>query len=120
VPGWDARWHTHPADVWIVGIRGAYLGKDDAGEKRVGPGDFLRVPAAINTGAAAIRRKAARGPLAINSKRQQFGLVLASAGDAAVACHGEPDCIFTQKRRRRYAIEPLFSKRDQVPGSQNR
>src|ERR1700693_1849756 len=44
VPGWDAGWHTHTADVWIVVIKGAYLYKDEAGEKRVGPGDFLRVP----------------------------------------------------------------------------
>jgi quercetin dioxygenase-like cupin family protein len=44
VPGWDAGWHTHTSDVWIVGIKGAYLYKDEAGEKRVGPGDFLRVP----------------------------------------------------------------------------
>ena len=36
--------HTHTNDVWIVGIKGAYLYKDDAGEKRVGPGEFLRVP----------------------------------------------------------------------------
>lgn len=43
-PGYDAGVHTHTNDVWIVGIKGAYLYKDDAGEKRVGPGDFLRVP----------------------------------------------------------------------------
>jgi len=43
-PGYDAGTHTHTNDVWIVGIKGAYLYKDDAGEKRVGPGDFLRVP----------------------------------------------------------------------------
>lgn len=43
-PGWDAGWHTHTADTWIVGIKGAYLYKDENGEKRVGPGDFLRVP----------------------------------------------------------------------------
>jgi quercetin dioxygenase-like cupin family protein len=43
-PGHDAGMHTHTNDVWIVGIKGAYLYKDDAGEKRVGPGDFLRVP----------------------------------------------------------------------------
>ena len=42
-PGFDAGWHTHTNDVWIVGVKGAYLYKDDAGEKRVGPGDFLRV-----------------------------------------------------------------------------
>ncbi|HKF06503.1 MAG TPA: cupin domain-containing protein [Candidatus Sulfotelmatobacter sp.] len=44
VPGYDAGMHSHTNDVWIVGIKGAYLYKDDAGEKRVGPGDFLRVP----------------------------------------------------------------------------
>jgi len=44
VPGFDAGMHTHTSDVWIVGIKGAYLYKDDAGEKRVGPGEFLRVP----------------------------------------------------------------------------
>ena len=43
-PGYDAGMHTHTNDVWIVGIKGAYLYKDDDGEKRVGPGDFLRVP----------------------------------------------------------------------------
>lgn len=44
VPGYDAGMHTHTSDVWIVVIKGAYLYKDDAGEKRVGPGEFLRVP----------------------------------------------------------------------------
>jgi quercetin dioxygenase-like cupin family protein len=44
VPGYDAGMHTHTNDVWIVGVKGAYLYKDDAGEKRIGPGDFLRVP----------------------------------------------------------------------------
>lgn len=44
VPGYDAGMHTHTNDVWIIVIKGAYLYKDDTGEKRVGPGDFLRVP----------------------------------------------------------------------------
>ena len=43
-PGYDAGMHIHTNDVWIVVVKGAYLYKDDAGEKRVGPGDFLRVP----------------------------------------------------------------------------
>lgn len=43
-PGQDNGMHTHTNDVWIVVVKGAYLYKDDAGEKRVGPGDFLRVP----------------------------------------------------------------------------
>ena len=44
VPGYDAGTHTHTNDVTIVVIKGAYLYKDDDGEKRVGPGDFLKVP----------------------------------------------------------------------------
>ena len=44
VPGYDAGIHSHTNDVWIVVTKGAYLYKDDAGEKRVGPGDFLKVP----------------------------------------------------------------------------
>jgi quercetin dioxygenase-like cupin family protein len=43
-PGYDAGMHTHTNDVWIVVVKGAYLYKDDAGEKRVAAGDFLRVP----------------------------------------------------------------------------
>jgi quercetin dioxygenase-like cupin family protein len=43
-PGYDAGMHSHTNDVSIVVIKGAYLYKDDAGEKRVGPGEFLRVP----------------------------------------------------------------------------
>ena len=43
-PGFDAGMHTHTNDVWIVVIKGAYLYKDEAGEKRVGSGDFLFVP----------------------------------------------------------------------------
>ena len=43
-PGYDAGMHTHTNDVSIVVIKGAYLYKDDAGEKRVGPGEYLLVP----------------------------------------------------------------------------
>jgi hypothetical protein len=39
------RRHAHAYErCWIVGIKGAYLYKDETGEKRVGPGDFLRIP----------------------------------------------------------------------------
>ena len=44
VPGYDAGMHTHTSDVWLLVIKGAYLYKDDAGEKRVGPGEFIRIP----------------------------------------------------------------------------
>jgi quercetin dioxygenase-like cupin family protein len=44
-PGTDVGTHTHSSDVWIVVLKGAYLYKDGAGEKRVGPGDFIRIPA---------------------------------------------------------------------------
>ncbi len=43
-PGFDAGLHTHTADVLLVVLRGAYLYRDDAGAKRVGPGDFMRIP----------------------------------------------------------------------------
>lgn len=42
--GEDSGMHTHTNDVWIVVLKGAYLYKDEAGEKRVAAGDFLRVP----------------------------------------------------------------------------
>jgi quercetin dioxygenase-like cupin family protein len=43
-PGYDAGMHTHTADVSCVVIKGAYLYKDDAGEKRVGPGEYISIP----------------------------------------------------------------------------
>jgi quercetin dioxygenase-like cupin family protein len=36
--------HIHTSDVWLVVIKGAYLYKDEVAEKRVGPGDFIRIP----------------------------------------------------------------------------
>src|SRR5579863_3439617 len=43
-PGNDAGMHSHTSDISIVVLKGAYLYKDDAGEKRVGPGEYLFVP----------------------------------------------------------------------------
>ena len=43
-PGQDNGMHTHTNDVSIVVLKGAYLYKDEAGEKRVAAGDFLLVP----------------------------------------------------------------------------
>jgi quercetin dioxygenase-like cupin family protein len=43
-PGHDSGMHTHTNDLWLVVIKGAYLYRDEAGEKRVGPGDFIRIP----------------------------------------------------------------------------
>ncbi len=43
-PGFDAGLHTHTNDVLLVVLRGAYLYRDEAGDKRVGPGDFIRIP----------------------------------------------------------------------------
>jgi quercetin dioxygenase-like cupin family protein len=43
-PGYDAGTHTHTNDVSLVVIKGAYLYKDDAGEKRVGPGEYIFIP----------------------------------------------------------------------------
>ena len=36
--------HTHTNDVHVVVIKGAYLYKDSAGEKRIGAGEFIRIP----------------------------------------------------------------------------
>ena len=44
VPGFDAGTHMHTNDVWIVVMQGAYLYRDPAGERRVGTGEFLRIP----------------------------------------------------------------------------
>jgi quercetin dioxygenase-like cupin family protein len=44
VPGYDAGMHTHTNDVWLVVLKGAYLYRDDAGDKRVAPGEFIRIP----------------------------------------------------------------------------
>ncbi len=43
-PGFDAGMHTHTNDVSCVVIKGAYLYKDEAGEKRVGPGEYIFIP----------------------------------------------------------------------------
>jgi quercetin dioxygenase-like cupin family protein len=43
-PGYDAGTHTHTNDVWLVVLKGAYMYKDEAGDKRVGPGEFIRIP----------------------------------------------------------------------------
>jgi uncharacterized cupin superfamily protein len=57
-PGYDAGMHTHTSDVWIVVIKGAYLYKDDEGEKRVGPGGLSESREATSIGAAGTKRKA--------------------------------------------------------------
>ncbi len=44
VPGHNAGMHTHTNDVWLVVLKGAYLYKDDAGEKRVEQGGFIWIP----------------------------------------------------------------------------
>ena len=44
-PGYDAGMHTHTSTLGLLVLKGAYLYRDDAGDKRVGPGEFLRIPA---------------------------------------------------------------------------
>ena len=43
-PGYDAGMHTHTNDVTLVVLEGAYLYRDDAGEKRVGVGQAIHIP----------------------------------------------------------------------------
>ena len=44
VPGFDAGMHSHTNDLSLVVLKGAYLYRDEAGERRVGPGEFIRIP----------------------------------------------------------------------------
>ena len=43
-PGHDAGMHSHTNDVSLVVLKGAYLYRDDAGDKRVAAGEFMRIP----------------------------------------------------------------------------
>jgi quercetin dioxygenase-like cupin family protein len=43
-PGAEFAMHSHTNEVRVVVIEGAYLYRDEDGEKRVGPGEFLRIP----------------------------------------------------------------------------
>ncbi|WP_083908705.1 cupin domain-containing protein [Thioalkalivibrio thiocyanodenitrificans] len=43
-PEFDSGPHMHANDILIVVIQGFYLYHDDTGEKRLGPGDFMRIP----------------------------------------------------------------------------
>ena len=43
-PNFDAGgWHVHTNTVNLVVLKGAYIYRDDRGEKRVGPGEFIRI-----------------------------------------------------------------------------
>ena len=37
-------WHVHTNTVNLVVLKGAYIYRDESGEKRVGPGEFMRIP----------------------------------------------------------------------------
>jgi len=44
-PNVDAGgWHVHTNTANIIVLKGAYLYRDANGEKRVGPGEFIRIP----------------------------------------------------------------------------
>ena len=44
-PNLDAGgWHVHTNTVNLVVLKGAYIYRDQSGEKRVGPGEFIRIP----------------------------------------------------------------------------
>ena len=58
VPGYDAGIHTHTNDVGIVVVKGAYLYKDDAGEKRVRCG---QLPASSRRPQTLERRRQKKG-----------------------------------------------------------
>src|SRR2546423_14816410 len=58
-PGYDAGMHTHTADVLLVVLRGAYLYREDAGAKRVGARDFIRIPGEHKHGSGAATKEGA-------------------------------------------------------------
>src|SRR5207302_10862203 len=41
-PGLDNGMHTHTNDIWVVGINGACVYRDETGERRVTAGKFQR------------------------------------------------------------------------------
>ena len=44
-PNFDAGgWHVHANTVNLVVLKGAYIYRDENGEKRVGPGEFISIP----------------------------------------------------------------------------
>ena len=44
-PNFDAGgWHVHTNTVNVVVLKGAYIYRDENGEKRVGPGEFISIP----------------------------------------------------------------------------
>lgn len=45
--GFDAGEHIHSNELWLVVIEGTYLYRDADGEKRVGPGEYIRIPAGL-------------------------------------------------------------------------
>ena len=57
-PGYDAGMHTHTNDVSLVVLKGAYLYKDEDGEKRVGRGSSFASQGVTSTGVAATKKKA--------------------------------------------------------------
>jgi mannose-6-phosphate isomerase-like protein (cupin superfamily) len=72
VPGFDAGTHTHTNDVWIVVLQGAYLYKDAAGERRVGPGHFFRIPGGMKHWSGADTKE---GALFYEESSSKFDLV---------------------------------------------
>ena len=56
-PGLDNGMHTHTNDIWVVGIKGAYVYRDEAGEKRVTGGISFGFRVEKSIGAAATRKR---------------------------------------------------------------
>ena len=72
ISGFDAGMHTHTNDVRIIVIKGAYLYRDTAGEKRVGPGDFLFIPGGMKHWSGGDKNE---GALFYNEMDGKFDLV---------------------------------------------
>jgi len=77
-PGTTHPMHSHPNDIWIVVIKGAYIQKSESGEEtRVGPGCAFHVPAGMKHASGG---DAKEGVVMLEESTEKFGMDLAEKG----------------------------------------
>jgi quercetin dioxygenase-like cupin family protein len=77
-PGTTHPMHSHPNEIWIVVIKGAYVHKAEGGEEvRVGPGCAFHVPAGQKHVSGG---DAKEGVVMLEESTDKFGMDLADKG----------------------------------------
>ncbi len=72
-PGTVHPMHTHPNEIWIVVLKGAYIQTNEKGEEtRVGPGCAFHIPAGQKHASAG---DAKEGVLMLEESSEKFGMV---------------------------------------------